>query len=193
MSAGRSDYTLETDRLRLAMPQPGDESVICRYLVTNRAHLESTGPARPDEFYTEAHWAQRLPEMAEQHARGAAARFFVWCLDAPGEVVGQANLFHIERESFQCATRGYAIAKAHQGKGFATEACGALVRFAFEELNLHRVQAGHLPENLASAAVLRKLGFVHEGYARDYLYFHGRWRDHVLVARTNLAWEDPGV
>ncbi|MEO1279371.1 MAG: GNAT family N-acetyltransferase [Planctomycetota bacterium] len=191
MSVGRSDHVLETDRLRLAMPQPGDESSICRYLVTNRAHLESMGPARPDEFYTETHWAQRIPDMVEQHEQGAAARFFVYLLDAPGEIIGQANLFHIARESFQCATLGYGVAEAHQGRGFATEACEAVVRFAFDELNIHRVQAGHLPENLASAAVLRKLGFVPEGYARDFLCFHGRWRDHVLTARVNPDWKDP--
>jgi len=193
MTGGRRDHVLLTERLRLAMPQPGDESALCRYLLENRAHLESMGPERPEEFYTERHWAQRLPKMAEQHESGAAARFFVFRQEAPDEIVGQANLFHIARESFQCATLGYAVAKAHQGKGFATEACGALVRFAFDALNLHRVQAGHLPENLKSAAVLRKLGFVPEGYARDYLYFHGRWRDHVLVARTNPDWKDPGI
>ncbi len=49
---------------------------------------------------------------------------------------------------------------------------------------LHRVMATHLPENLRSAALLKHLGFVVEGYARDFVKVNGRWRDNVLLSRV---------
>jgi ribosomal-protein-alanine N-acetyltransferase len=51
--------------------------------------------------------------------------------------------------------------------------------------------ANYLPQNERSARVLKGLGFVVEGYAKDYLYIDGRWQDHVLTALTNERWAAP--
>lgn len=193
MSAGRPGPEIVTERLRLRLPQAGDAVEIARYYTDNSNHLEEFGPARDEAFYTEAYWQVRIAQMRDEFDRDASVGFFVHLKDEPSEVIGQANIFNIARKSFQCGTLGYSIAKAHEGRGYMTEACGAVVSYAFETMNLHRVQAGHLPENLASGAVLRKLGFTPEGYARDYLYFHGRWRDHVLLAKTNPDWKVGGA
>jgi ribosomal-protein-alanine N-acetyltransferase len=61
----------------------------------------------------------------------------------------------------------------------------AVVGFAFETLRLHRVMANYQPINERSGKLLRRLGFVTEGYARDYLFINGAWRDHVLTALTS--------
>jgi ribosomal-protein-alanine N-acetyltransferase len=58
-------------------------------------------------------------------------------------------------------------------------------------VNLHRLQANHRPENLRSAAVLQRLGFVREGVAPQYLYIAGAWRDHVVNARLNARFRRP--
>lgn len=192
MNAGRPQPDLRTRRLRVRFPHENDAGAIARYYVENRSHLERFGPSRPDSFYTEAFWRTRIAEMQDEFRADVAIAFLVFLPEAEAEVVGQVNLFNIARKVFQCATMGYSVAQAYQGRGYTTEACQAVVEYAFGDLNLHRVQAGHLPENLASAAVLRKLGFAAEGYARDFLYFHGKWRDHVLLAKTNPEWEDRG-
>ncbi len=57
------------------------------------------------------------------------------------------------------------------------------VREVMARHRLHRVMATHLPENLRSARLLRRLGFAVEGYARDFLQINGRWRDTVLLSR----------
>lgn len=193
MNAARPLPDLATERLRVRFPLPGDAGMVSRYYVANREHLELMGPARPESFYTEAYWEKRIGEVREEFERDAGLSFFVFEKERPDVLVGHINLFNIARKVFQCGTLGYSIDKDHQGRGYTTEACRAVIGYAFDVLNLHRVQAGHLPENLASGAVLRKLGFAHEGYARDYLYFHGRWRDHVLLAVTNPDWKDEGV
>ena len=72
-----------------------------------------------------------------------------------------------------------------------TEAVAAAIRYAFEDLRLHRVKAAYLPTNERSGRLLRRLGFVVEGYARDYLLIQGRWQDQVLVALINPDWRAP--
>jgi [ribosomal protein S5]-alanine N-acetyltransferase len=59
-----------------------------------------------------------------------------------------------------------------------------IVRVAFEELELHRVEAGTLVDNVASQRVLEKNGFTRIGLARRYLRIAGAWRDHILFQRT---------
>ena len=72
------------------------------------------------------------------------------------------------------------------------EALTASLDFAFRDLRLHRVMANYRPEHLRSGRLLARLGFAQEGYARDYLFIDGAWRDHILTSRTNpyfdVAW-----
>jgi [ribosomal protein S5]-alanine N-acetyltransferase len=76
------------------------------------------------------------------------------------------------------------------GKGLMNEALTEMIRFAFEELQLHRIMANYVPTNERSGQVLRRLGFAVEGYARDYLFIGGKFRDHELTSLTNTALRD---
>ena len=69
------------------------------------------------------------------------------------------------------------------------EALRASLDYVFQVLNLHRVMANFMPHNARSNGLLRRLGFTVEGYARDYLYIDGAWRDHVLTSLTNPEWK----
>ena len=68
------------------------------------------------------------------------------------------------------------------------EAAKLAIHYALYELRLHRIMANYLPTNERSARLLRRLGFVVEGYARDYLYINGAWRDHILTSLTHSKW-----
>lgn len=70
-----------------------------------------------------------------------------------------------------------------------TEAPAACIDFAFDARRLHRIQANDRPDNDRSARLLARLGFEREGYANDYLFIDGAWRDQVLTARLNRAFE----
>jgi ribosomal-protein-alanine N-acetyltransferase len=72
-----------------------------------------------------------------------------------------------------------------------TEAVGRGIEFAFREKNIHRIMANYVPQNLKSGRVLSRLGFVVEGYARNYLFLNGRWQDHVMTSLTNSNWRFP--
>ena len=71
-----------------------------------------------------------------------------------------------------------------------TEALSAAIDFMFTERNIHRVMANYIPVNEKSGKVLRRLGFTVEGYARDYLYLDGQWKDHILTSLTNEDWQE---
>ncbi|GJA95297.1 hypothetical protein KAM358_31290 [Aeromonas caviae] len=67
------------------------------------------------------------------------------------------------------------------------EVVAAGIDHLFRERGLHRIMASYMPANLRSGALLERLGFEQEGYARDYLMINGRWEDHVLTALINPA------
>jgi ribosomal-protein-alanine N-acetyltransferase len=75
---------------------------------------------------------------------------------------------------------GYWVGASHNGRGYATAAVREIVRVAFEELGLHRVQAETLLHNVRSQRVLEHNGFVRFGMAPAYLKIAGRWQDHAM-------------
>ena len=86
-------------------------------------------------------------------------------------------------EGISSCAIGYWVDAARNGRGLATTAVGDILRFAFGELSLHRVEAATLVDNLASQRVLAKNGFERIGIARRFLRIGGDWRDHVLFQR----------
>lgn len=54
---------------------------------------------------------------------------------------------------------------------------------------MHRIMAAYLPYNQRSGKLLKRLGFIVEGYARDYLTIDGQWQDHILTSLTNRNWK----
>jgi [ribosomal protein S5]-alanine N-acetyltransferase len=93
-----------------------------------------------------------------------------------GELLGQIRLFHFSW-SERHAEIGYFLARRYWGQGYATEAVGAVLRFAFERLRLHRVEANVVAPNVVSAHVLQRWGFREEGRSRDAARYGGRWAD----------------
>lgn len=181
---------LMTSRLSLTAPQVSDVSALLRYQSQNLDHFAASSPLRDKTTWlTKEACLGRIQQQSQEWACGAAAHWLVRRVgDTAGAVIGHVSITGIMRGPFQAAYLGYGIDTAHCRQGLATEALGAVVAYAFGVLNLHRIMANHLPENLASARVLDRLGFVTEGAARDYLLLNGRWCDHVLTSLTNHAW-----
>jgi ribosomal-protein-alanine N-acetyltransferase len=115
---------------------------------------------------------------------------FVICRVADEKIVGAVNLSQIFRRSFQNAYLGYSLGVRYVGNGFMTEAVELILRFAFKDLKLHRIEANVQPENLPSIAVLRRCGFTREGFSRKYLKVAGKWRDHERFAIIKEDWRN---
>lgn len=176
---------LTTARLHLALLPPDAAPRVLAYQEANVEHLAPVSPARPANYLTPTFWRTRLAQDREDFRHDVGLRLYLLPRDQPlslAPVIGTISFTHIRRGPLQAAELGYGLDARHQGQGLMTEALRTACDYAFSALGLHRIQANHLPENLKSAAVLRRLGFVVEGYARDYLLINGRWRDHVLTA-----------
>lgn len=145
----------------------------------SRAFLQPWEPSWPADDLTRAAFKRRLTAYARERAEGIAYRFLVFRSD-DGALVGGLSLSNIRRGVAQTATLGYWAGQSFAGRGYTTAAVRAAVRFAFDRLGLHRVEAACVPDNLRSARVLLKCGFQPEGRARAYLQIDGRWRDHDL-------------
>ena len=119
----------------------------------------------------------------ERYERGTTFPSVI--LGDSGRIVGRITLNDIVRGPFQSCHLGYGVSAAANGRGLATSAVRDIIRVAFEELGLHRIQAGTLLHNVASQRVLERNGFVRFGVAPAYLCIAGRWQDHALYQIVN--------
>ena len=119
-----------------------------------------------------------------------SARFFIFDKKNPNQIIGMCNLTQIFRGLFQACYLGYKIDHAYEGKGLMFEALRETIRFAFEDLRLHRIMANYMPINMRSAKLLNRLGFVIEGFAKNYLLINNKWEDHVLTAVSYEKWSN---
>jgi ribosomal-protein-alanine N-acetyltransferase len=105
------------------------------------------------------------------------------------EFVGEVSLGSVQRGPFQSAYIGYWVAHDHAGRGYVPEGVALIMRFAFDELRLHRLEAAIVPRNRASRRVAEKLGMREEGVALRFLQIRGVYEDHVRYAITREEWD----
>jgi ribosomal-protein-alanine N-acetyltransferase len=105
-----------------------------------------------------------------------------------GELVGTLGLYAINREDRR-ATLGFDLLPQHWGKGYMTEACRALLDWAFKDLKLNRIQASAEPANTRSLAVMERLGFTREGVLRQLDYYKGAYHDDVMYSMLKEEWK----
>lgn len=176
--------TLPTRRTLLTVLAPADNALLLDYRTRNRAHLAPWEPARTDDYFTEAGVARRLRQMLAESVAGSALHLAALARES-GRMVASCAFTNIMRGPFQACHLGYSVDHAHEGTGLMAEVVQAAIDYAFGDLGLHRIMANHMPRNTRSAALLRRLGFEREGYARAYLYIDGQWEDMVLNSLVN--------
>jgi [ribosomal protein S5]-alanine N-acetyltransferase len=110
------------------------------------------------------------------------------CRLGDGAILGFFNLSQIVRRALQSAYLGYAVGKPYAGQGYMREGMELVLRRAFAELRLHRIEANIQPGNRASIALARGAGFRREGFSPRYLKIGGRWRDHERWAILADDW-----
>ncbi len=107
---------------------------------------------------------------------------------ATNQVVGVINFNDIVMGALRGAYCGYWGYPRTGRRGLMTEALREAVRFGFEELGLHRIEANIQPGNARSIALARRAGFTKEGFSPRYLFLSGAWRDHE---RWAILADDP--
>lgn len=160
-----------------------DAEKVLKYFLSNKERLTPFEPLRPSNFYTLDFWTNRIAKNIEEFANDESLRLFIF--DKERNIAGTVNFTQFARGPFQACYLGFAIDANYEGKGLMSEALSSAIEYIFDDLKFHRIMANHLPDNTRSARLLSKLGFVKEGYAKDYLFINNRWQDHVLTSLTN--------
>ncbi|MBY7972799.1 ribosomal protein S5-alanine N-acetyltransferase [Vibrio fluvialis] len=185
-----SGHVFKTDgEIILRTAEFDDAARISNYFTVNRDYLKPWEPKREEVFFSELGWQQRLIKLSELHKM--ALGFYLLIMDADSdEMLGTISFSNISRFPFYACNVGYSLAEQAQGKQIMTRALKMACDYMFNEQNLHRVMASYMPHNKRSEAVLQRLGFVHEGQAKDYLLIDGQWQDHNLTSLVNPNWKE---
>lgn len=180
---------LQTARLRLHTLGPEEGQAVLDFALANREFLAPWESLRNEEYYTLATQQRMLQDLQLMQERGQAYRFWLTKHEEPGTVIGCVALSNIVHGAFQSCHLGYMLAEAELHKGYMTEAVQAAIRYAFDTLKLHRIEANIMPRNLPSLQLVRRLGFYEEGLAIRYLKIRGVWEDHLHMVLRNPALE----
>jgi len=132
--------------------------------------------------------ARQFAAFLKRNTQAGGGASFMICRADDGAVMGSIGLSQIFHGGFRSAYVGYQIGEEFSRQGYMTEALQLILRHAFGKLKLHRLEANIQPGNVASIALVKRAGFVKEGYSRRYLKICGRWRDHERWAILVEDW-----
>jgi RimJ/RimL family protein N-acetyltransferase len=175
--------TLTTNRLRLRPFAEADTDAI--FALQSDARALRFWDAPP---WTERAQAERFITVCGRMAQeGSGARLAI-ARAADGAFIGWCSL-HSWDPVYRSAKLGYCLHDTAWGDGFATEAAGALLQWAFDTLDLNRVQAETDTRNTASSRVLEKLGFIREGTLREDCVVNGEVSDSWVYGLLRRDWK----
>ena len=166
----------------LRMPVASDFPEWAALREQSRDFLTPWEPIWPPDDLTRSAFRRRLRRYAEDQRSDAAYAFLIFRTQ-DSALVGGLTLANIRRGVAQAGSIGYWTGRPFANQGYMSAAVRALVPFCFGSLRLHRLEAACIPTNKPSIALLEKVGFEREGYARGYLCINGAWQDHLLYAR----------
>ncbi|HEY3096065.1 MAG TPA: GNAT family protein [Acidimicrobiia bacterium] len=144
-------------------------------------------PGSPDPVTDSDAFRARCGAWERQRHFDTAYGFGLFIHD--GSLIGEVSLGSVQRGPFQSAFVGYWIDSLHAGQGLVPEGVAVILRYGFDELRLHRIEAAIVPRNRASRRVAEKLGLRDEGLSVRFLQIRGVWEDHVRYAITSEEWD----
>jgi RimJ/RimL family protein N-acetyltransferase len=151
---------IHTNKLVLRAFSSADAQDLYEYLSYERVYRFE--PGAPIDL-------NRAQKMADELC--ASPNFWAVELESQRKLIGQLYFQQIKPLHLQTWELGYILSPAYQRQGYASEAVGALLNYAFSTVNIHRVVAHCNPQNLASWKLLEKLGFQREGLLRQNIFF----------------------
>jgi ribosomal-protein-alanine N-acetyltransferase len=166
----------------------------------HQIHLEAPAARHADELIAAVRRSRRLhgrwinaPATREQYRdflrrSRTPSRISRFVRTGDGELAGVVNMSEIVLGYFCSAYLSYYALEPHQRHGYMHAGVAAMIRLAFLDYRLHRLEANIQPDNAASIALVRGLGFELEGYSPRYLKIAGRWRDHERWAIRSETW-----
>jgi [ribosomal protein S5]-alanine N-acetyltransferase len=180
---------ITSDRLILRIAIKKDIPQILRFFTENKNYFTPFYPVLFDHLFTAEYWQYQIENNVLEFIHDQSLKLFIFRQGKSNKVIGTINFTNFIRGAAHFCYVGYSLAESEQGQGYMTEALKAATDYVFKELNFHRIMANYMPHNRRSGNVLKRLGFVVEGYARDYLLINGKWEDHILTSLVNPDWK----
>jgi len=100
----------------------------------------------------------------------------------PGKLIGNIGYWRLIKEHYR-AEVGYMLHPSFWKKGIMKEALLRVIDFAFDDMNLHSIEANINPGNTASATLLESTGFIKEAYFKEDFFFNGAFHDTIIYSR----------
>jgi ribosomal-protein-alanine N-acetyltransferase len=165
-----------------------DAHLLLNYYLNNRDHFESWSPLPDKDFYTLDFQKKKLAFDEETMKSNRALRLWIFNKDNMGNIIGDISYSNIVRGPFQSCNVGYKTDVNHLRQGIMLKCLKESFRYIFSILKLHRIEANIIPSNGPSLNLIKKLGFIEEGYAKEYLNINGKWEDHIRYSllSTNI-------
>jgi [ribosomal protein S5]-alanine N-acetyltransferase len=179
-------FRLVGERVYLRAPERMDWEAWASLRGRSRNFLEPWEPSWPADALSRLSFRSRIARYAEDWRSDQAYNLFIFSHD--DAMVGGIGLSNVRRGVSETASLGYWVGEPFARQGFMTAALPLVLDFSFDKVRLHRVEAACLPTNVPSRALLARIGFQQEGYARQYLCIAGKWQDHLLFAILREDW-----
>jgi ribosomal-protein-alanine N-acetyltransferase len=141
------------------------------------------------EAWTSLGEAQAWMDGALANYANGSSLVFAVTLKGSEEVIANVRLFNFDDDCRMCEI-GYIMAYDHHGHGYVQEAVGAVLDFAFTELNMNRIEASADPRNAASLRVLERVGFAREGLRTENWMVGGELCDSVMFGLLRRHWRE---
>ena len=162
--------TIETPRLIMRGMKVSDTEDMYAYACREDVTRYLTWEPHPDMKHTKEY----LTYIGQRYRTGDFYDWAVVC-KADNHMIGTCGFTKFDFAS-DSAEIGYVINPDYHGKGYGTEAVEAVLRFGFEELHLHRMEARFIKENTPSLRLMERVGMTLEGYARESLFLKGKYQ-----------------
>lgn len=181
----RKHYT--TKRLKLKTLDSTASNMVLDFYQRNKLFFAPYDPLRNMGFYTLGHQKQTL--TIEQTSMDMLNMLRLWIFDIEDTncdyPIGNLAFTNIIRGIFSSCFLGYKLDEHYINRGYMSEALNEGIRIMFEDYRIHRIEANIMPKNEPSLAMIRKIGFYHEGLAKSYLKINDIWEDHIHMVLLN--------
>ena len=175
-----------TERLILRTLTPEDTDSLYSYYERNREFLQRWEPLRDESYYSRESIEKMIRAENIENKKKSALRLYLFPrADHNDKIIGFCGLTNIVYGSFLSCFLGYKLDRNEINKGLMTEAVSRLVKIAFDDYKLHRIESNVIPANNPSKRVMEKMSFSKEGISRKYLKINGKWEDHIHYVLLN--------
>ena len=178
-------FEYETDRLVLKVLRPEAAPMVLDFYLRDQALFERYEPKRNENFYTTMYQQKQLRCEYNLAFQKASVRYYVFLKEDPNTIIGTVSIQDIKNAMYSSCQIGYKFSSQYHHKGYASEAVERIIDMVFCEMNLHRINAWVLPDNMPSIHLLQRMSFEWEGLCRGFLLLNGNWMDHLQYSLLN--------